>query len=164
MLRPAGDKPVRNVFGMRLMHPSATRSIRIEDGEANEVMRKVLAQYADFIGQRREFIRQRCPDGEPDLRTGWVLWQSNLKEFVYFEEETLIPSPADFIAEWHENEGRGGERKAEASGSMRKTRDRRNTQSLQVPAPKFSPILTFRQPATRTPIISGCKGRSSNQG
>lgn len=112
MLRPAGDKPVRNVFGMRLMHPSATRSIRIEDGEANEVMRKVLAQYADFIKQRLEFVRQRCSQGEPDLRTGWVLWQSNLKEFVYFEEETLTPSPDDFIAEWHENEGRGARKES----------------------------------------------------
>ena len=107
MLRPPGDRPVRNVFGMRLMHPSATRSIRVEDGEANDVMRQVLVQYVDFIEQRREFVRQRCPQEEADLRTGWVLWQSNLREFLYFEEETLIPSPDDFIAEWHENEGRG---------------------------------------------------------
>ncbi|HRY14509.1 MAG TPA: hypothetical protein P5330_01380 [Candidatus Competibacteraceae bacterium] len=114
MLRPPGDKPVRNVFGMRLMHPSATRSIRIEDGEAHSVMQKVLSQYADFIEQRIEFIRRRCLEGEPDLRTGWVLWQSNFKEFLYFEEETLIPSVEDFIAEWHENEGKGA-RKASKS-------------------------------------------------
>lgn len=114
MLRPPGDKPVRNVFGTRLMHPSATRSIRIEDGEAHDVMRKVIAQYADFIQQRREFIRPRCPEGQPDLRTGWVLWQSNLKEFVYFEEETIVPSPDDFIAEWHDNEGRGARKESKS--------------------------------------------------
>jgi hypothetical protein len=112
MLRPAGDKLVSNVFGTRLMHPSATRSIRIEDGEANEVMRSVLLQYAAFIEHRREFVRERCPEGEPDLRTGWVLWQSNLREFLYFEEETLVPYPDDFIAEWHENEGRGARKQS----------------------------------------------------
>jgi hypothetical protein len=43
------------------------------DGEPNEVMRTVLAQYADFIEQRREFVRQKCSEGEAELRTGWVL-------------------------------------------------------------------------------------------
>lgn len=114
MIRPAGDKPVRAVFGARLMHPSATRSIRIRDGDALDVMREVLAQYADFIAQRRAFVRQQCPTSEPELRTGWLLWQANLQEFVYFEEETMAPDPDDFIAEWHENVGRGA-RKASKS-------------------------------------------------
>ena len=114
MLRPSGDKPVRSVFGTRLMHPSATRSIRIEDGDPNEVMHSVLTQYADFIEQRREFVRQRCADGMSDLRTGWVLWQSNLKEFVYFEEEVITPSPDDFIAEWHVNEVKGARKESKS--------------------------------------------------
>lgn len=114
MLRPTGNKPVRNVFGTRLMHPSATRSIRVEDGDANEVMRSILKQYADFIEQRSEFVKQRCPSGESDLRTGWGLWQSNLKEFIYFEEEMLVPSPDDFIAEWHENEGKGARKESKS--------------------------------------------------
>ena len=106
------------------------------------------------------------PMGYPysDNRLG-LFWQSNLKEFVYFEEETLTPSPDDYIAEWHENEGKGREKgKQKPLELMRKTQVRKNTQSQQVPAPKFSPILTFHQPAIRTPITSGCKGRSSSQG
>lgn len=114
MLRPPGDKPVRMVYGSRLMHLSATRSIRIEDGDADQVMRLVLRQYADFIEQRREFIRRQCPSGEPEMRTGWVLWQSNLRELLYFEEETTVPSPDDFIAEWHENIGKGARKESKS--------------------------------------------------
>jgi hypothetical protein len=114
MLRPNGDRRVSEVFGTRLMHPSATRSIRIADGDPNEVMRDVLKQYAAFLNQRREHVRRSCLGYEPDMRTGWVLWQSNLREFVYFEEETLAPDPDDYLAEWHINREKGS-RKATKS-------------------------------------------------
>jgi hypothetical protein len=114
MLRPHGNRSVRQVFGMRLMHPSATRSIRISDGKPNLVMKSVLKQYTDFLEQRKEYVRQNCPGFEPDMRTGWVLWQSNLKEFVYFEEETLAPDPDDYIAEWHQNPERGGRKESKS--------------------------------------------------
>ncbi len=114
MLRPHGNRAVREVFGIRLMHPSATRSIRISDGKPNLVMRNVLKQYADFLEQRKEYVRQNSPGFEPDMRTGWVLWQSNLKEFVYFEEETLAPDPDDYIAEWHQNPERGGRKESKS--------------------------------------------------
>lgn len=107
MLRPNGDRPVTEVFGMRLMHPSATRSIRVADGDADSVMKDVLAQYAEFLEQRRQHVRESCPGFEPDMRTGWLLWQSNLRDFVYFEEETLVPDPKDYTAEWHENKPKG---------------------------------------------------------
>lgn len=112
MLRP--DRAIRETFGSRLMHPSATRSIRISDGAPNTVMRNVLKQYADFLEQRKEYVRQNCPDFEPDMRTGWVLWQSNLKEFIYFEEETLAPNPSDYIAEWHQNPPKGGRKESKS--------------------------------------------------
>lgn len=115
MLRPSGDKPVSEVFGLRLMHPSATRSIRVSNnGDANEVMKDVMEQYAAYLKQRREKVREQQPNKEPDMRTGWLLWQSNLRDFIYFEEETLIPDPNDYIAEWHENIPKGA-RKASKS-------------------------------------------------
>lgn len=114
MLRPNGNRAVRNVFGTRLMHPSASRSIRIEDGPPNIVMSSVLDQYAGLIEERRRYVQQTCPDQIPELRTGWLLWQTNLREFIYFEEETLIPAPDDFTADWHENEEKGA-RKASKS-------------------------------------------------
>ncbi len=42
------------------------------------------------------------------MRTGWLLWQANLHDFVYFEEETIAPNPDDYTAEWHENPISGG--------------------------------------------------------
>ncbi len=109
MLRPNGDKLVREVFGSQLMHPSATRSIRIDaSGKPNTEMRSVLGQYAELLTQRRELVKQEFPNCEPDMRTGWLLWQTNLHEFVYFEEETVIPDPKDYVAEWHENRPKGG--------------------------------------------------------
>ena len=114
MLRPGGDKPVKEVFGSRLMHPSATRSIRITDGEPNEVMQNVLSQYVSFLKQREKYVHEKYPDKHPDMRTGWLLWQSNLSDFIYFEEETLQPEPNDYVAEWHESKGKGA-RKASKS-------------------------------------------------
>lgn len=88
------------------MHPAATRSIRIPASEdPNEVMRDVLIQYMELIEQRREQVRRDTPDIEPDMRTGWLLWQDSLEEFLYFEEEMLPPDPSDYEAKWMESGG-----------------------------------------------------------
>lgn len=107
MLGVPSDKPIKSVCGTRLMHPAATRSIRIAstDAKPNEVMRDVLTQYAEVIEQRRAKVREDAGGGSPDLRTGWMLWQSSLKEFLYFEEETIPPDPSDYVAEWRESGG-----------------------------------------------------------
>lgn len=42
-----------------------------------------------------------------DLRTGWLLWQNSLREFLYFEEPMTAPDPSAFVAEWREREGSG---------------------------------------------------------
>lgn len=47
---------------------------------------------------------------ETDLRTGWLLWQDSLREFLYFEVKTVAPNPADYYAIWSERAG-GGRRK-----------------------------------------------------
>lgn len=107
MLRVPPDTPMRSLCGTSLMHPSATRSIRIPstDAKPDEVMMAVLKQYADLLDQRRAKLQEDCPEKKPDLRTGWLLWQTNLTEFLYFEEETLNPDPGDFFAEWRESGG-----------------------------------------------------------
>ncbi len=43
------------------------------------------------------------------MRTGWLLWQRDLVEFLYFETEMLPPNPENYWAEWHER--RSGNRK-----------------------------------------------------
>lgn len=112
MLGVASDKPIQSVCGTRLMHPSATRSIRIPttDADANVVMAEVLSQYASVIEQRRKKVKEDAGGKTADLRTGWMLWQSSLREFLYFEEETLAPDPKNYFAEWKESGG--GLRKA----------------------------------------------------
>ncbi len=109
MLRVGSDAPIRTLCGTSPMHPSATRSIRIASTEAdpNQVMVDVLTQYGRNLDERRAKIREDCPDKEPDLRTGWLLWQTSLTEFLYFEEEALNPDPADYFAEWKESGGTG---------------------------------------------------------
>jgi hypothetical protein len=89
--------------GKTLMHPAATRSIRIASTEADpsEVMREVLMQYANLIKARGERVRKQAGENiRPDLRTGWLLWQESLRQFMYFEEKMLPPRPDDYDAEW----------------------------------------------------------------
>lgn len=95
-------------YGQTIMHPAATRSIRVPsvDSDPNEAMRDILQQYAAVIEQRRGKVRQQCPPGtEPDMRTGWLLWQESLRQFLYFEEEMLPPNPEEFSAEWKKSGG-----------------------------------------------------------
>lgn len=99
--------------GRTFMHPSATRSIRVPPitTDANEAMRDVLTQYGDLITARREVVQaQASSSGEPDMRTGWLLWQESLRQFLYFEEEMLVPNPSDYKAEWVSRKA-GGARK-----------------------------------------------------
>lgn len=103
--RPLGDL----CGGKSLMHPSATRSIRIAstDIDPDKAMRDVLTQYADFLEERKRKVKETCPDLEPDMRTGWLLWKTSLDEFLYFEEETILPNVDDYRAEWHETQNKG---------------------------------------------------------
>lgn len=109
MFRVGSDAPIRTLCGTSPMHPSATRSIRIAstDANPNQVMVDVLTQYRRNLDERRAKIREGFTEKEPDLRTGWLLWQTSLTEFLYFEEEILNPDPADYFAEWKESGGTG---------------------------------------------------------
>lgn len=106
MLCVKSNKPIKEYCGTTLMHPSATRSIRIPDEEdPTAAARDVLQQYGELIERRRERVRESSETGEADVRTGWLLWQDSLREFVYFEEEMLPPDPSDYWAEWRESGG-----------------------------------------------------------
>ena len=108
-------KPGRQVsesYGSTFMHPALTRSIRIPVTEdANVAMQEVFDQYAAILQARRELVTNKCGGCDASMRTGWLLWQTDLRDFVYFEEETLAPNPEDYFAEWHINAAKG-QRKA----------------------------------------------------
>jgi len=112
MLCVQSSKRIKEYCGTTLMHPAATRSIRIPslDADADEVAHEIIRQYAALIQQRRRKVAEDWPHREPDMRVGWLLWQESLKEFLYFEQEMLEPIPGDFWAEWKESGG--GTRKA----------------------------------------------------
>ncbi len=110
MLCTRSSQSIAELCGTTRMHPAATRSIRIPSvDDATAAARGVLQQYADLILQRRRKIEETS-GGKADLRTGWLLWQESLREFLYFEEEMLAPNPSDYRAEWRESGG--GARKA----------------------------------------------------
>jgi hypothetical protein len=93
--------------GQTLMHPSATRSIRIptDVSDPNKVMQDLLNQYAELIEQRKAKVMERANTDSVDMRVGWLLWQESLRQFLYFEEEMLPPNPEDYTAEWVKSGG-----------------------------------------------------------
>ena len=90
------------------MHPAATRSIRIPAGKvsAERAKREILRQYTELIEQRTQKVRGQAPAGvPPDMRTGWLLWQASLRQFLYFEEPMQAPNADQYTAEWVESGG-----------------------------------------------------------
>lgn len=150
-LRPAGNRSVRETFGMTLMHPSATRSIRVTDGPPNKIMRDVFRQYNAFLEQRKEYVQRSCPGFDPDMRTGWVLWQSNLKDFLYFEEEMLTPDPHDYVAEWHQNPARGGRKESKSLWIFEKETRRKRYSVTTTAGAKIQPY--FDVPPSSDPNV-----------
>jgi hypothetical protein len=113
MLCYRSSRTLAEAFGTPLMHPSATRSIRLDSTEVdpNEAMETVLTQYAELIDARRAAVAEQNDTGLPtDLRIGWLLWQESLREFLYFEEEMVAPNPEAYYAHWRDSGG--GVRKA----------------------------------------------------
>lgn len=114
MLCYRSNASVAQACGTTLMHPAATRSIRIPslDGDPNDVMADVLQQYRDLIAERARRVEQQSGiDAPADMRTGWLLWQESLQQFLYFEERMTVPSTSDLYAEWVERATEGARRK-----------------------------------------------------
>jgi hypothetical protein len=99
---------IAQACGETLMHPAATRSIRVPTGKvsAERAMREILRQYAELIEQRTQKVREQAPaETRPDMRTGWLLWQESLRQFLYFEEPMRAPNADQYTAEWVESGG-----------------------------------------------------------
>lgn len=103
-------KGIREYCGTSQMHPSATRSIRVGDlnREPDEVMRDVFEQYGELIKSRTQLVGDASShDVAPDMRVGWLLWQNDLEEFMYFEEPMRAPDPSAHYAIWDIKAARG---------------------------------------------------------
>lgn len=114
MYRVSSKGDISKACGTSFMHPSATRSFRApaKTIPANDAMRIVLMQYAELIKERTKKVKAQARSQKtPDMRTGWLLWQESLRQFLYFEEKMRIPNPDVYHAEWHENSVGSGARK-----------------------------------------------------
>lgn len=109
-------RPLKSVCGTRRMHPAATRSVRIKNvnGPPDDAMVDVLQQYSRLIEERTKRVRGRSTDRSADMRVGWLLWEDDLREFMYFEERMTPPDANDYYAIWNETPSRGA-RKASKS-------------------------------------------------
>jgi hypothetical protein len=108
MLCYRSNTDIAQACGETLMHPAATRSIRVPTKRvtAENAMRDILTQYAELIAQRTQKVLEQAPaDATADMRTGWLLWQESLRQFLYFEERMIAPNPDDFTAKWVESGG-----------------------------------------------------------
>ena len=151
MLRVArlGGKSIKSVCGTTLMHPSATRSVRIENTElsADDVMLDVLIQYSRLLESRAEKVRQSSSSGQADMRFGWVLWEQELKEFLYFEERMSMPEPADYYAEWNETSARGARKGSKSLWIYEKATDRKRYSVTTSAGIKVQPYFDVPPPS-----------------
>jgi hypothetical protein len=164
MLCVRSDRPIRSYCGERLMHPSATRAIRLPDSrDANEVMSEVLSQYAALLKARKDKLKEDAPDKKPDLRTGWMLWQESLAEFLYFEEEAAPPNPNDYKAEWKESGG--GTRKTSRNVWVyeKDTGDKRYSITTSA-GPKIQPYFDVPPPTDPNLCIFRAQGEEIGEG
>jgi hypothetical protein len=114
MIRYTSKGDISEACGSSIMHPSATRAFRVPPTttDAKDAMYDILTQYGDLIRRRKEKVRELSGSrSEPDMRTGWLLWQDSLRQFLYFEEEMVPPDPTKFEAKWVQRVSKSGSRK-----------------------------------------------------
>lgn len=113
MMRCSESEAIKNHCGTRMMHPALTRRVSLPDIEdPDKAMRAVIAGYQKVLDERnRKAVA--ISDGKPvELRSGWLLYDSSLSEFLYFEERSRNLNPKKHRAVWSERvkKGEGGRR------------------------------------------------------
>lgn len=147
MLCVPSDRPIREFCGTSKMHPAATRSIRVSSTAENPTTaaHKILQQYAELIEQRRQAVAKSSPNGLPDVRVGWLLWQETLKEFLYFEVEMIPPDPSDYYAEWMDSGG-GSRKKSKNLWVYEKETGRKRYSITTTAGAKIQPYFDIPSP------------------
>lgn len=157
---------IRQVCGTSPMHPAATRSIRIPDEkDPTKAARDIIGQYAALIRQRAEMVKKNAGGQEPDMRTGWLLWQDALRQFLYFEEEMLPPDPGDYTAEWKESGTEGGLRKTSRNLWVFETETGRKRYSITTSAgAKIQPYFDVPPPTEKNLYLFTVQGEVLENG
>lgn len=141
MLR--ADESILSCCGKTMMHPAATRSIRIADVYADpEVVKvEVLSQYCRLIDAHTDRVREHSPDGSVDVRFGWLLWERRLREFLYFEERMRKPNPDEHYAIWHETPARGSRKPSRSLWIYRRGSERKRYSVTTTAGIKLQPYF-----------------------
>ncbi|MGB0561734.1 MAG: hypothetical protein ACPGVO_08000 [Spirulinaceae cyanobacterium] len=144
---------IKTVCGTSLMHPAATRSIRIPEAEddPHKVAYDILTQYGDLIRERTAKVAEASPDGVADMRTGWLLWKELLDEFIYFEEPMKSPDPDQFYAEWNVTPARGARKATRSLWIYEKETNTKRYSVTTTAGAKIQPY--FDVPAPRDPNL-----------
>jgi hypothetical protein len=118
-------------------------------------MRDVFEQYAALIELRTTAVRTLAPAVKPDMRTGWMIWEDSLTEFLYFEEPMFVPNADDYKAEWNVTPAKGARKESKSLWIYDKKTDKKRysvTTSagikiqpyFDVPGPSDSNLCYFR--------------------
>jgi hypothetical protein len=168
MLRIAtlGNRPLKSICGTTQMHPAATRSIRIEDThlDANEVMKDIFNQYEQLIQNRTNFVKTTTPKGSPDMRTGWLIWENNLREFLYFEEPMAIPQACDFVAEWSITPAKGMRKASKSLWIYEKTTQKKRYSVTTSAGVKIQPYFDIPGPLDENLYYFCVQGEEARSG
>lgn len=113
MMRRSESQPIKEHCGTDIMHPALTRRVSLpRTGSADNAMRSVIADYQRVLDERHSKAAAISNGAPVELRSGWLLYESSLSEFLYFEEATKNLNPDEHRATWSEREvkGEGGRR------------------------------------------------------
>ncbi len=113
MMRCSESEAIKKHCGTYMMHPALTRRVSLPDiADADDAMRIVIKSYQRVLDERLTKAIA-ISDGKPiELRSGWLIYDSSLTEFLYFEERAQNLNPKKHRAVWSERikKGEGGRR------------------------------------------------------
>jgi len=113
MMRCSESEAIKNHCGTSMMHPALTRRVSLPDIEdPDKAMRFVIASYQKVLDERYRKASEISGAKPVELRSGWLLYDSSLTEFLYFEERSQNLNPKKHRAVWSERvkKGEGGRR------------------------------------------------------
>jgi len=113
MMRCSESQAIKEHCGTDMMHPALTRRVSLPDiADPNEAMAMVIKSYQRVLNERAGKAAAISKGKAVELRSGWLLYESSLTEFLYFEERTENLNPNKHKAVWKERavRGEGGRR------------------------------------------------------
>lgn len=156
---------IKSLCGTSLMHPSATRSIRLPNTENPiDAMVDILKQYGQLIEQRRKKVKEDAPGQEPDMRFGWLLWQRSLREFLYFEEEMTVPNPDKYTASWSEKRSSGARKESRNLWIFEKDTGKKRYSITTVAGAKIQPYFDVPSPQDANLYYFKVQGENYQEG